>query len=198
MAGGSPFALERSRRVNREQLAHVLRAAARIADDGDILVLGSQSILGTADAADLPEAATMSVEADLAFLSDPDEHKADVVDGAIGEESSFHHEFGYYAQGVTLATAVLPTGWRERLVAFDRLDAEPSSARCLEPHDLVVAKLWANREKDREFAAALLRAGLINAAVLLERVDLVDQPEAVRERVRRTIRRCATLRAAWE
>jgi len=178
--------------VNREQLAHVLRAAARIADDGDILVLGSQSILGTADAADLPEAATMSVEADLAFLSDPDEHKADVVDGAIGEESSFHHEFGYYAQGVTLATAVLPTGWRERLVAFDRLDAEPSSARCLEPHDLVVAKLWANREKDREFAAALLRAGLINAAVLLERVDLVDQPEAVRERVRRTIRRCAT------
>ena len=178
--------------MNREQLAHVLRAAARIADDGDILVLGSQSILGTADAADLPEAATMSVEADLAFLSDPDEHKADVVDGAIGEESSFHHEFGYYAQGVTLATAVLPTGWRERLVAFDRLDAEPSSARCLEPHDLVVAKLWANREKDREFAAALLRAGLINAAVLLERVDLVDQPEAVREWVRRTIRRCAT------
>ncbi len=32
--------------MNREQLAHVLRAAASIAGDGDIVVLGSQSILG--------------------------------------------------------------------------------------------------------------------------------------------------------
>ena len=90
----------------------------------------------------------LSVEADLAFLDDPDEAKSDDVDGRIGEGSAFHAEFGYYAQGVTLATAVLPEGWRDRLIAFERADAEPSHARCLEPHDLVVAKLVANREKD--------------------------------------------------
>jgi hypothetical protein len=33
--------------VNRDQLAHVLRAVARIAGDSDILVIGSQSILGS-------------------------------------------------------------------------------------------------------------------------------------------------------
>jgi hypothetical protein len=36
--------------VTRKQLAHVLRAAARIADDPKILVIGSQAILAFADA----------------------------------------------------------------------------------------------------------------------------------------------------
>jgi hypothetical protein len=177
--------------VNREQLAHVLRAAARIVEDGDIVVLGSQSILGTADAPRLPLEAVLSVEADLAFLDDPDEAKADDVDGQIGEGSGFHAEFGYYAQGVTLATAVLPDGWRDRLIAFERADAEPSHARCLEAHDLVVAKLVANREKDREFATALIGAQLVDVRTLLERVQVLDQPEAVRMRVRRAIESCA-------
>lgn len=50
--------------MNREQLAHVLRAAARMVDDGDIVVVGSQAILGTYDSDDLPEETTMSVEAE--------------------------------------------------------------------------------------------------------------------------------------
>jgi hypothetical protein len=29
-----------------------------------------------------------------------------------------HETFGYYAQGVSVTTAVLPAGWRERLVMF--------------------------------------------------------------------------------
>ena len=135
--------------MNREQLAHVLRSAARVVDDGEILVLGSQSILGTADARHLPDDATMSVEADIAFLDDPDEVKSDLVDGAIGEGSAFHEQFGYYAQGVSVSSAVLPDGWRSRLVPFERQDAEPSHAHCLDAHDLVVAKLYANRQKDR-------------------------------------------------
>lgn len=54
--------------MNREQLAHVLRAAATVVRDGEILVVGSQAILGTTDAEHLPAEVTMSVEADLAFL----------------------------------------------------------------------------------------------------------------------------------
>ena len=53
--------------MNREQLAHVLRSAASIARDGNILVLGSQAILGTRDSSHLPVEVTLSVEADLAF-----------------------------------------------------------------------------------------------------------------------------------
>jgi hypothetical protein len=54
--------------MRREELAHLLRAAARIAADGDILVVGSQAILGSFAEDELPEVAWLSVEADLAFL----------------------------------------------------------------------------------------------------------------------------------
>ena len=54
--------------MTREQLAHVLRAAAKIASDPDILVVGSQAILGSYREDELPEVAWLSIEADLAFL----------------------------------------------------------------------------------------------------------------------------------
>lgn len=175
--------------MNREQLAHVLRAAAQIVDDPDILVIGSQAILGTFDDERLPVEATMSIEVDVAFWNDPDDGKADEVDGAIGELSSFHQQFGYYGQGVSIVTAVLPEGWRDRVVPFDRADADPSAAVCLDVHDLVVSKLVAGREKDLAFAAALIKQQLVDVDTLLERAGTIDRPEGVRERVRAHIRR---------
>jgi hypothetical protein len=71
--------------VNREQLAHVLRAASSIVTDRRILVIGSQSILATYDEEELPVEATASVEVDLAFFDGDHEARADQVDGAIGE-----------------------------------------------------------------------------------------------------------------
>src|SRR5215510_10543215 len=44
--------------MTREQLAHVLRAAATIVDDGEILIIGSQAILGTLPEVALPDEAT--------------------------------------------------------------------------------------------------------------------------------------------
>ena len=100
--------------MNRAQLAHVVRAAATVTGDGDIVIIGSQSILGAADVGRLPEEVTMSMEADVAFRNDIDASKADAVDGAIGELSQFHETYGYYAQGVEISTAVLPAGWEDR------------------------------------------------------------------------------------
>jgi hypothetical protein len=112
--------------MKREQLAHVLRAAARIANDGDILVIGSQAILGSYSENELPEVAWLSREADLAFFDrQSGEQKADDVDGAIGELSQFDETFLYYAQGVNLETAQLPDGWEPRLVPFEPPSAGP-------------------------------------------------------------------------
>jgi hypothetical protein len=86
--------------VNREQLAHVLRAACTVANEPNVLVLGSQSILGSFGEDELPPEATASIEADIAFLNDTDRQKADRVDGAIGELSAFHDTNGVYAEGV--------------------------------------------------------------------------------------------------
>jgi hypothetical protein len=52
-----------------------------------------------------------------------------------------------------------------------------ATAFCLEPHDLVLSKLAANRERDREFAREALAARLVKSSVLLERVrDLPLSP----------------------
>ncbi len=160
--------------MNRAQLEHVLRAAATIVDDPDLLVIGSQAILGAFADDRLPVEATTSIEADLAFFDDPDGSKADRVDGAIGELSRFHETFGYYAQGVSVSTAVLPAGWEHRTVEFATPGAAPARGRCLDPHDCVVAKLIAGREKDRVFAAALIREGLVEPETLVARVRAVS------------------------
>lgn len=46
-------------------------------------MIGSQSILGSYDEDELPAEATASIEADIAFLDDPDRGKADQVEGII-------------------------------------------------------------------------------------------------------------------
>ena len=77
--------------MTRAQLAHVLRAAANVTREQRILVVGSQSILGSYDEAKLPAVATRSIEADLVFYkSDRATELADEVDGSLGELSQFH------------------------------------------------------------------------------------------------------------
>jgi hypothetical protein len=77
-----------------------------------------------------------------------------------------------------------------RTVAFAPAGAAPARARCLEPHDCVVAKLVAGREKDIVFARALLRERLVDPAVLIDRVRLLPAGERRRgERVVAWVRR---------
>jgi hypothetical protein len=170
--------------MTRDQLEHVLRAAARIADDPDVVVLGSQSVLGTFSDSELPDEVIGSIEVDVTFLNDPDNQKSDRVDGQIGELSRFHETFGYYAQGVSVSVAVLGPGWKERLVIHDHPNAEPGRGLCLERHDCVAAKLAAGREKDFVFASALLREKLIERELLSERIAALPISTGQRFRLR--------------
>lgn len=177
--------------MKRAQLAHILRSVSRITGDPNIVVIGSQSILGKFSHSALPDAATVSIEADISFFNDPDEQKADLVDGAIGEASPFHESFGIYGQGVTLATATLPDGWRDRLIPFTYGDVGDSRAMCIDPHDLVLSKLVANREKDIVFARALITNRLVDSDRLVDLSASLPTPQGVQRRVRETITRIA-------
>jgi hypothetical protein len=166
--------------MKRHQLEHVLRAASRITEESDILVIGSQSILGSIPDERLPPEASASIEVDVTFFDDPDDAKSDAVDGALGELSPFHETFGYYAQGVSVTTAILPAGWQKRVVELRTMNTEPGRGLCLERHDCVLAKLAAGRPKDYAFATALRAAGLIDLDVLRQRLDtLPADPRAV-------------------
>lgn len=88
-------------------------------------------------------------------------------------------------------TAALPDGWRDRLVKVQNdntaaIGGQPRfTGWCLERHDLCVAKLVALREKDTNFVAALIDAGLVDSRVILERLDGLESrhlPAAVRAR----------------
>lgn len=92
--------------MQRHELEHLIRAAARITDEYEFIVVGSQSILGSLDRP--PAECVLSNEADIFPMNS--EEKADLIDGAIGEGSQFHETHGYYAQGVDSTTAVFTRG----------------------------------------------------------------------------------------
>jgi hypothetical protein len=173
--------------VTREQLAHVLRAVARISGERDVLIIGSQSILGSYPEDALPARATGSMEVDTAFFADPDGAKADIVDVNLGEFSEFHNEFGYYPQDVSVSTGVFPVGWRDRLVVFQTPGTGQGRGLCLEPHDCILAKLVRFDEKDVDFAVALVKAGLISLDTLAERAATLPAHPAVIDRIQNWI-----------
>lgn len=155
--------------MQRHELEHLIRAAGAITGTEEIIVIGSQAILGAMP--DAPAALLRSSEADLFTLRNAND--ADLIDGSIGEGSPFHETFGYYAQGVWEDTAVLPGGWKDRLVPICNDNTRGVVARCLEPHDLAVAKLVAGREKDVEFLTEMVRHGILDAVKMLERIALL-------------------------
>ena len=161
--------------MTRRQLEHIIRAAAGNADVRDIVVVGSQAILGRYP--DAPPELTESIEADV-FPKDAPSQSI-VIDGAIGEQSMFHETFGYYAHGVDETTAVLPDGWRERLVRVENSNTAGAIGWCLEPHDLAVSKLAAGRDKDIRFVGAMIRHGMASPSVIRER--LLTTPRLVPE-----------------
>lgn len=92
--------------MRREQFEHVIAAAADVSGEREIVVIGSQAILGNFP--EPPETMLFSIEVDVYPLNNPD--KADEIDGNLGDGSPFHGTHGYYAHGVGPETAVAPVG----------------------------------------------------------------------------------------
>jgi hypothetical protein len=158
--------------MKRHQLEHIIRAAGAITNLRDIVVIGSQALLGQFPEA--PSDLLVSVEADVFPKDRPD--LSIQIDGAIGELSPFHQTFGYYAHGVDETTATLPAGWMERLVPILNDNTAGTTGWCLEVHDLAAAKLVAGRPKDLDFIRLLLRERMVEAATLRQRCGQLPLP----------------------
>jgi alcohol dehydrogenase YqhD (iron-dependent ADH family) len=76
--------------MQRPQLEHIIRAAIGITGATEIVVIGSQAVLGQFPNA--PAELLVSIEADVFTFRSPDD--ADLIDGSIGEGSPFHQTFG--------------------------------------------------------------------------------------------------------
>jgi len=174
--------------MKRSELEHLIRAAGSIANDAEIVVIGSQSILGQFPNA--PSRLLVSAEADMFPLHRPE--LADLIDGSIGEGSPFHELYGYYAQGVGERTAVLPKGWRDRLVRIANPNTLGVVGLCLEVHDLAISKHAAGREKDLEFTRELARQGMTDSKTLFLRLKETELPMELRKLIEARIRRDST------
>lgn len=173
--------------MRRDAFDHVLRAAASILGTDEVLVIGSQALHASLAGRPFPEA-ERSTGVDIAVFGDRTGALADLIDGSIGEASLFHRTFGYYAQGVTEATAVLPAGWKQRLVRYQPSTSPGITAWCLEPHDLWIARAIAHRPRDLEFCRAMQKRELVDAETLADRLESVEQlPSDLREAITRLL-----------
>ena len=178
--------------MKRSQLEHLIRAAGTIADDKDIVVIGSQAILASVPSP--PPELVKSIEADLFPMSHPE--RGDLIDGAIGEASQFHDTYGYYAQGVGPETAILPAGWRARLRKLAGPATQGVTGHCLDPHDLALAKYAAGRPKDRDFNRVLIQHRYVRPPRLLKLLEDMPIDGARRAAIRKQIEADAIMGAS--
>ena len=168
--------------MTRDQLEHAIRAACDVAEDSEVWVFGSQAILG--EFPDAPEALRASIEVDMQPKNRPD--KADLVDGALGEMSQFHKTHDFYIHGLLIDSSAFPKGWQHRAIpVVDEISTRGKIGWCVEKHDLAASKLAAYREKDRDFVRTLLIDGMIAPETLIERINLLNIDEELRDRLLR-------------
>ena len=168
--------------MKKQQLDHILRAAGNITGQKRFVIVGSQSLHGKYP--DLADTIVMSAEVDLFAPRQPDSTE---LLNEIGVDSPFHATHGFYADPVDEATAVLPKGWKGRLVNLPAGDTGGVRGLCLEPHDLAISKYAvrpAPRDKDRTYTRELARRGLVNRETLLALVEQTTVSAEIKERIR--------------
>ena len=168
--------------MKKQQVDHVLRAAGRITGEKQFIIVGSQALHGRHP--DLADCIVRSAEVDLLASKRPD--RTEWL-AAIGLDSAFHEEFGYYADPVSAETATLPRGWKGRLVKLPPGDTDGVRALCLDPHDLAIAKYAAFREKDLIFTRELARRGIVSKDQLLSLLEHTQLSDELRGRIRARI-----------
>ena len=168
--------------MKKSEVEHVLRAAGRIVGETQFIIIGSQSI--HAKYPDRFSGAAISAELDIIAKNKPDQ--TDLLN-VIGVDSPFHEMYGYYADPVDEKTATLPKGWMGRLVNLKVNDTDGVAGLCLDPHDLLISKYYAQREKDIAFNREVINSRLIQKERLLELVDLTPVSDDVKVRMRASI-----------
>ena len=70
--------------MRRDQLEHAIRTACQIIERSEVIVVGSQAILGTLREDELPRRATMSGEIDILPIAEGNEETAQLADRIEG------------------------------------------------------------------------------------------------------------------
>ena len=166
--------------MNRAELEHAIRATCDLAEETEVIVFGSQAILG--EFPDAPEELRQSAEADISPKHEID--KVDLIDAILGQDSLFHRQHGFYVHGVPIReAATLPPGWESRAIKVQNKNTREFIGWCIEAHDLAVSKLTAHRDKDLDFVRTLLAEEMITPRKLIARIRRLPGNDKSKQRL---------------
>jgi hypothetical protein len=164
--------------MNRYELEHLLRASSGNTGEKHFIIIGSQSVLGKHP--DAPRELRKSMELDI-YARDKPELFVE-IERNLGELSRFNETYGYFADGVSPDTALLPAGWETRLTPVCNENTGGATGWCIDPVDLTIAKLAASRPKDIAFIRGMLKHHFIRP-VEIERLIATFDDEQLRKRL---------------
>lgn len=166
--------------MNLDALFALLAKARELSGHQHYVVIGSLSILGLEDAFDVPPDMTLSNDIDCYTRDDPD-RTFDLV-AALGENSPWHQDAGYFLDAVTPALPTLPEGWQARLIPVAR---DGLTAWFLDPNDAAISKYARGEPRDRRWIRAGIHCGVVSLPMVRSRlrsVRFLDAEESQRAR----------------
>ncbi len=155
-------------------LKHLLDSVSALARPQRIVILGSSSLLPSYPTLGDP-GQPLEVSLGVDFLLEPvDQRIADLLKEAIGQESAFEQQHGYYADILRPAIVeTLPAGWECRLLPVPGY----GNVFALDPYDLAVVKLMVGREKDLDLLRAMLRLKIVEPEPLRQHYQQIPLGE---------------------
>ena len=160
--------------MNLGSLQHLVRSVRTLAEDCQVVVLGSASLLASfPELGDGSEPLTATYDADL--CPQPfDETTALLIHQSLGESGAFHLRHGYHVDVLRDSIfETLPAGWRERLVPVPYCDG----VTALDPHDLAATKLLVGRPKDIALVRHLATTGRVSRITVEQRLDSIAKAD---------------------
>lgn len=160
--------------MNAAALFSLLQAAKAECGHSDYVVIGSLSVLGMAQVAQIPADMTVSFDADCYTLADPP--RIFDLQGLLGEGSPYHVKHGIYLDPVSPKLPTLPPGWEQRLICVEHAGVR---AYFLEPNDAAISKMARAEPRDLRWIRSGLKAGLVSLPVLRLRMRSTDFLDAL-------------------
>jgi len=115
--------------MRRDQLEHAIRTACQIVGRSEVIIVGSQAILGSVHERDLPAVATMSMEIDVLPIAPTNEETARLADQIEGEDLCVAKLCAFREKDREFVRALIDAGLVDRTVIVDRLPSVPHHHR---------------------------------------------------------------------
>lgn len=137
----------------------------RLSGHKELVVIGSNAVLGVAQYSAVPRAMSISNDLDAYIRNDPD--RTGLLSAHVGEDSEFHRRTGTFLDVVSPGLVTAPDGWEARTIEAVRGDVR---VLFLDPVDAAVSKLARGEPRDLRWVAAGVEGGIISEPVLRARM----------------------------